>query len=809
MIQTLLLAAALLPLPETKPNIPVDSSTTVDIEEVVVVASPKHTAKLRNTSTSVSLFSDKEMQSARIQDLSGLNGMAGNFFVPQYGSKLSSAIYIRGIGSRINTPAVAMYVNDAPLAEKSEYSQNFMDVDRIDVLRGPQGTLYGRNAMGGVIRLYTKNPFTYQGTDVKLSGTTRNEGFKAAATTYQKLSDKMAFSLGGFYETDKGFWHNDSLGHKVGGNNSFGGKVRFVCKPTSKLSLDFNAAYEYSDENGYPYFYGGSLGQETLPNILNTITANRESQYRRSLFSSSLLASYEMPLFIVSSVTGFRSLDDRMLMDQDFIYKDIYTLEQKQKSNTVTEEITLKSLPGKRWEWTGGLFGLYEALRTEAPVTFFSDGVSMLNSTIAANLPAPTITVTNPYTGRPVTQTMQMTAAITDPSLAVSSYFRTPVLNTAAFFQGTLHDIFVDRLSMTLGLRLDYEHQQINGYGNVNTNYNFAIPSYGINADLTDEESLHTTFKNDYTTLLPKVAVQYDFLEGRGNVYATVSKGMRAGGYNIQMYSDIMSTKLQNGMMNGCRDYSYEVLTQLAESRPAMKSMFLSIRDSMVSKMPGTTEPDAKGTITYKPEYCWNYEVGTHLNLIKHTLEADLSFFFMDIRNQQIAKFVESGLGRIMVNAGHSHSCGLEAALSAHLFDDKLMLRANYGYTHAEFRRYDNGSANYKGNFVPFIPIHNMGILADYTLPLQSTVFPAITFGANVRGMGRIYWTEANDAYQNFYATLGAHLLLNILDKAQLNLWGENLTSSSHKNFYFESMGRKIYQKGAPFQLGADLIFHF
>ena len=211
-----------------------DSSKTVNLDEVVVKTTSKQTSQLRNTATSVSLIDKETINNRRITELGDLNALVPNFFMPEYGSKLSSALYIRGIGSRINTPAVALYVDDAPVAEKSEYTLNLFSIDHIDVLRGPQSTLYGRNAMGGILRLYTRNPLYHQGTDINVSGATRNELFKVSATTNQKISDKVAFSLGGFYETNKGFFHNDSLDRKVGSNDAFGFNAKLVLHPSEK-----------------------------------------------------------------------------------------------------------------------------------------------------------------------------------------------------------------------------------------------------------------------------------------------------------------------------------------------------------------------------------------------------------------------------------------------------------------------------------------------------------------------------------------------------------------------------------------------
>ena len=141
---------------------PTDTSRVVDVEEVVVIATPKENTRLRKTETSVTLFSKDALQNMGVNGLNDLSGFASNFFMPDYGSAQTSAIYIRGVGSRINTPAVSVYIDDVPAVDKSGYNLHLLGINRIDVLRGPQGTLYGRNAMGGIIRIYTDNPFTRQ-----------------------------------------------------------------------------------------------------------------------------------------------------------------------------------------------------------------------------------------------------------------------------------------------------------------------------------------------------------------------------------------------------------------------------------------------------------------------------------------------------------------------------------------------------------------------------------------------------------------------------------------------------------------------
>ena len=224
--------------------------------------------------------------------------------------------------------------------------------------------------------------------------------------------------------------------------------------------------------------------------------------------------------------------------------------------------------------------------------------------------------------------------------------------------------------------------------------------------------------------------------------------------------------------------------------------------------------------VKFKPEESWNYEVGTHLNLFGHTLQADLSAFYMQIRNQQLSVFTaEYGFGRRMVNAGKSYSCGIEATLRGSLLDDHLTWNLGYGYTHAAFKEYETASKagstdiiSYKDNKVPFVPNHTYSAAVDYRFDTGRTDFRSVTFGVNANGQGRLYWDEANLLKRNGYVVFGAHILAD-LGLCKVNFWARNIGDTSYQTFAFTSRAtgkEKFYaQYGNPLQMGVDVNFHF
>ena len=224
-----------------------DTSRVIDLDEVVVVAQPKEGLFLRQQPMSSSAFGMQDMQTLQVKSLGQLSDYVPSFVMPQYGSRLTSSMYIRGIGSRLNNSAVGIYYDHIPLMSKSAFNTHFYQLDRVDVLRGPQGTLYGGNSEGGIVRIYSKNPMNYQGTDVNLGlGMGLGQGRKAEVAHYHRPCDKFAFMVAGFYNSEDGFFHNTNLNESNDKIDEAGAKVRLMWKPSSRLTFDLTSDYQFT-----------------------------------------------------------------------------------------------------------------------------------------------------------------------------------------------------------------------------------------------------------------------------------------------------------------------------------------------------------------------------------------------------------------------------------------------------------------------------------------------------------------------------------------------------------------------------------
>ena len=768
-----------------------DSSKVVDLDEVVVVAQPKEQVRLRLQPVSSNVFGSEQLQQLNVRDLSQLSQYVPSFTMPSYGSRLTSSMYVRGIGSRVNSPAVGVYYDNIPLMSKAAFNNHFYMLDRVDILRGPQGTLYGQNTEGGLVRIYSKNPMNYQGTDIRLGiGTGLYSNVEVAH--HHRPSDKLAFTVAGFYSGLKGFIDNDNFSEKNDKSNEAGGKLRLIYQPNRKLTFDWTADYQYVNQNGFAY---GELNIDN--NDVKDPATTIMNGYKRNMFNTGLNIGYNMEKLLFTSTTSYQYLKDMMLMDQDYMTPDYLQLHQDQKMNAITQEFVLRSHDKSRWQHATGIFGAYQWLNTDAPVSF-GDAITapignaitnamrgamqqsmyprmyeqMLEQMVAQGMPQAVAEKQAEAAANAAVQ-KAVEGVSMNVEMGVPESFKTPTFNFAVFHESNI--LLADRLKLTLGLRFNVDRVKIEydalAYMNMTGGTAERQATYHLTSHVQDCRS------KTFTQLLPKIGLTYTFDEQIGNIYALVSKGYRAGGYNIQMFSDILQTDLNAHQQDAMRG-DYDVAHTAAD--------YDAIEE----------------TIVYKPEESWNYEIGTHLNLFDSQVHFDLALYYMKIRNQQLSQMIPgSNYGRMMVNAGKSHSFGVEATLRGKAVDNALDWGLTYGYTNAKFDEYED----YKDNYVPYVPHHTLSALIDYH-------FGKFTLGANLSGQGKIWWDEANTYAQKFYALLGAHADYDF-GPVVVSLWGRNLTNTHYNTFAVASSAaggqRYFAQKGTPVQVGLDVNIHF
>lgn len=780
-------------------------TTKVDImDEIVVVSTPKEHDALRRQPLSASTMGVVQLRQLGVTNIKDLTANIPGLFIPDYGSRLTSSIYLRGVGSRIGTPAVTMYVDNIPMPDMSSMDQDISDAERIDVLRGPQSTLYGHGTMGGLVRVFTKSPLHYQGTDVMLGYATYNN-YRARVMHYHRLNSRLAFSGGVVYERQGSFFANQALnGRSVDGGDDLSLRWRGIYLPSDRVSIDLSARYQWTSQGGYPYMAidGEDAGQ---------VAYDQPSHYKRHLLNIGLHAQHDLGAFMLSSITGYQMLRDDMLMDQDFSRQSIYTLQQKQNSRNVTQEVALKSKKSRQWQWTSGINVQYQHVGTQAPVTFMQDGLDWLSD------------MTNTMANRfmPKVQSGPMTMAFnfsdrlealdgTPSSTGVpfNTDFTSPTLTAGLFHQSTLADLFGAKgLSLSAGLRLEYERIGLNYNAGYAMRHTYSLGGHlsgPIERDITMvpaktydvsgrlEGSLH----DDYLQLMPRASLQYEW-GPTGSVYAGVSRGYRSGGYNIQMFNELLQPMMRTAIMQDVASATIPVL----EAQPMVPADAKAQVKGILTGMATPADLDVDATVRYKPETAWNYELGSHLNLWDGRLTADLSAYWIESRDLQVSRMSDNGMGRVTVNAGESRSIGMEAGLNA-LLTDHLTASGSYSFTHATLKA--TGTEAHPDDYrVPFAPMHTMSAGACYVWNTRGWA-DHISLSANGRGCGRTYWNQENTLVQGFYALLDARLAVSHGDM-ELALWGQNLTGTQYHAFSFVTRGNTFVQRGRPMQLGIDL----
>ena len=658
----------------------------VNLDEIVI-KSFKQDKRFRLLPVSASTANSSYIKNHNVYSIKEFSAFIPNLFMPDYGSKLTSPVYIRGIGSKINSPSVGLYVDGIPYFEKSAFDFCFTEVERFEVLRGPQGTLYGRNTMGGIINVYTKSPLNLNGSSASVSYGSYGQT-DINVSHYNKIAENIGYSISSSYSHSDGFFTNEYNGKEVDKSNSWDGRSKLEWKISEKTKLGLSSVFDRSLQGGYPYaIYNKNY------NSTGNVNYNDYSYYRRSLSTTGATLEHTGRKFSINNKTAFQYISDHQGIDQDFSPKQIYFAKQNQKQRMLSEEFNIKSTDRGKYRWLFGAFGFYQNIGKTVILDYLSKGYSTYK------------------------------------------YYDTSTMGVAVYHQSVIDDIFTDGLSLTLGLRYDYE-QSSNDYSYDKLEDGAFVPVNNL------DSKLH------FSQFTPKIALQYIF-QSSGTIYANVSKGYKTGGFN--------------------------------------------------------TSFDTDDERTFKPETSWNYEIGAKHPFMDKCLNAEITFFWIDWKNQQIHQTVSTGKGSLLKNAGKSCSKGVELSIHYNPING-LLLNVSYGYTHAKFRSYtdEHKGIDYSHNFLPMVPSHTLGASVSYMKFNPLPFLDQLSINMDFSGNGKLYWKEDNQISQPFYGIVNANLSLkkNIVT---WGIWAKNITNTKYNSFYFESMGNGLAQKGKPFCIGGKV----
>lgn len=674
----------------------------------------------------VTTVSSTQLQQYGVYNPKALPALVPGIHLPDYGSSMTSSIYVRGFGSRMENPVVGLYMDDFPILDKNSYDLDYLDIASIRFLHGPQGTAYGRNALFGVISVRSQAPDGETKLRAQLEYGLAHH-VRAQVSWYQ---GEHAFSLG--YRHSRGWFKNEYKDTWADPYN--GGQLRWRWDRalSDRWQITNLLQAGISAEGGFAY----GLWKD---GVQHPVSYNDEGSYRRVTVLEGFKLRYQGEKVQVDGIASLQFLADRMRMDQDYTPRNIFTLQQSQLSPAHTLEVIAR--PTRKfahWKPTSGAFAFFKYNRMEAPVLFKREGIqSLILDNANKGIPEDIGTLDIP-----------------DNDFLISSNFDILTWNVALYHESHFP---VGGWQFTAGLRLDYEGAKMLYDCTASLHYQL-IGMMSSVRPYTDH--YRGTLSHGVPVLLPKLAVEYNGFSNT-RIYTSATKGYRAGGFNTQIFSDILQNRLMNGMMD---------------------DLGVHFDNERVSIGADRTE--------YKPEEAWNFELGASFH--KGGFRADVNAFYITALRQQLTVFPPGmSTGRMMTNAGKSRSYGVEAQVSYN--KGGFAAHAAWGWNNACFTEYTDGTVSYAGNRIPYSPEHTLFAALGYN-------WSKVSLQAHMRGIGPIAWNEQNTLVEPFYVTLGARASVE-LGRVLLYLEGENLTNTRYKAFYFKSMGNEFFQLGKPISL--------
>lgn len=449
----------------------------------VTVTAQKEPADAMKLPVSVTAVLKDALDKAGVTQVSDAAVLAPNTVFTEFTARKLSNARFRGIGSSPNNPSITTYIDDVPQLNASSSSLEFLDITRVEFVRGPQSALFGRNALGGVVNIVSERP--------SLSGLTggffvplgSNDLREVQGSIAGPLSKTVAAGVTIGHSQRDGFTVNDVTGHDLDSRDSTYGKGQLLWKPTAQWEARVLITAEQARDGDYALSDLGGL----RANPYHT-SRDFEGSTDRDVTATTVTAHYEGAKAAFSSTTGWVSWKTHDRTDLDYTPAPYITRDNLEKDRQITQEFRIASGTGAPLKLGS------HTVKWQTGVFFFDQNYDQnaVNS-FAAGLLSPQV----PF---PVSQTSPL-AALDDSGVGI-------------YGQGviTMHEKF----DVTAGARFDHESKN----ANIQTTFSPAIfAPTTVNAD------------RSFNDVSPQFSATYRLQPDR-MLFVSVSKGFKAGGFN-------------------------------------------------------------------------------------------------------------------------------------------------------------------------------------------------------------------------------------------------------------------------------------
>ena len=465
-----------------------DPAASDDVYQLptVTVTAEKRTTDVQKTPSSITVMSRTKLEDANIDTIEKVLQRIPNMNFSQFAGGMNF-MSIRGIttSAGTSTSPIVMYLDGVPVDTYFNLDAPLMDIERIEILRGPQSAIYGKNAMGGVINVISRKPTNEWHGTLQADYGSFNTMRYAAAISGPIIEDKLYIALSGsHYSTDGYMNHDDTWYGNQERTERFKGMLRFT--PTDDIDISFHLNYT-ARRDGYANLI---LGDEpTLDSA-----ANKDDYLRSDIWNMALHMSFDFDPVTFESITTYRTENLDYAIDMQPSFQYVYDLEMPGamqfdyvdtgRNNTrkeFTQEFRLRSPDDKKdgIQWLLGVFGGYTDMHIREVYT------DMYATTILGPMSS--------WQDQPSHEYTQDYAAFGEITIPI-----------------------VDKLKVTLGLRAQQTYKKIN-------------VDFLRNNPLTPDRSFHGS--DSWFELLPKFNVSYELTDDI-MLYGGVNRSFIPGGFN-------------------------------------------------------------------------------------------------------------------------------------------------------------------------------------------------------------------------------------------------------------------------------------